>query len=1374
MADDMISWARSCLCPANGVARMANSSLLPEAVALLRRLAKLRRRIRLVAIVRGVSLLLAVLAAALVAAGFLDWRWHLPSLVRAIALVATLVGSGLIFLRFFLRPLRTPADDLSLALRIEDSYPSLNDALASTVQFLQPRSEGKGQVDSPAMRREAVKQALKGVASCKLERVVNSRGLGLATFSLAVAFTVAGVLVWIDPARAAHAMVRLGDPFGNHDWPRNTRIELDPPRPRIGRNEPFDIRGWLKGVIPPRATIVFRFDNLPPLEHEFDIQLEGSDAGRFATRLDAGRVHRNFRFQVFANDAMSEEFAVQVLPPPILVPLDGKPSPQLRVVPPAYTDLPSPQDLPPGTGNLEVVPGSRVVLRAAADRPLRRAWIEFQTESRHGSMAAFVTPFAAANLPGTMGLIVIGQTVWDPVPAQVEGDHRTFSIEFHPRISGFFTLYFEDETGLANSRLFELRLRPDPAPTVQFDRPSPSKDVLSVLATADLTLQIAAEDPLFALRSVWLEYRTSREGPPVKVLLHEPKMLIRNRLGPILGAGAAVANYRSRPARLDFRRAFSLRTVTHPNGSPLKERDIVLLQALADDFDDVTVNKEPGRSHEVEIRIVGRDTIDLVLSQKQGEVQQELLRLREKQREALAKVMEMEAKLKRGDKVPAEELNKLLEAEQIQHQIRERVGNQNEGLRGEVAKIQEILKQNNLRDSAARERMAEVSRELDRLAEKELDPIEPRLTTARKQAEMLEEGAQANRRGQLEEQAQENESRSRAADQAAKARAEEATKAEQRANKTADPMANSRAQAEARGLREQAEELRQRARELALQAARERREAKEPLRREKPVEELADARKHQEEVERTINDLLNRLEPWSSSREIKGEASKILQDEKELQQKVENLQNQGFPREEPARLTERQRGELDEMKAAQQRLEERTRQLLDKMKRLAEERNAKDPDTAQELQAAHEKGVQGDIAGQMKTAREQIQANRLGEAGRAQHQSMQELEKLVKMLEDRRDVELARLAKKLRQAEDRLAELSREQEELRKKVQDAGKIADPKERAEELKKLARRQENLRKEAKDLVQELSRLQANKAGKALGEADGQMARASRRMNEGDKPDDDDETLDRLNDAKREVQKAREEAEEALSREQMARVAEAILRLRDRQQELVVEASRIQAEVLRRAKAGGDKAAAITWPRELRLGSWKRLREAQQGLAQEADAMAIKELNGTPVYRRLLMKAGEAMTEAVKRMESVGNQPMPAETLPDTETEKLQKLSLRQLELLAEALKPEDEGKRMAAGEPAGGEGNSEGGSEGDGLPPLGQLKLLRAMQAEVNERTEAFRKAHPDLALLDKKAQAELQTIRRDQKEVADLLEALMKPAGEPAESREDRP
>ena len=70
-------------------------------------------------------------------------------------------------------------------------------------------------------------------------------------------------------------------------------------------------------------------------------------------------------------------------------------------------------------------------------------------------------------------------------------------------------------------------------------------------------------------------------------------------------------------------------------------------------------------------------------------------------------------------------------------------------------------------------------------------------------------------------------------------------------------------------------------------------------------------------------------------------------------------------------------------------------------------------------------------------------------------------------------------------------------------------------------------------------------------------------------------------------------------------------------------------------------------------------------------------------------------------------------------------------------------------------------------------MAQLKLLRSMQKEVNERTEAFKKAHPDLTKLGPKDKAELQEIRREQKEVADLLEQLSRPPDEEPDP-EDRP
>ena len=111
-------------------------------------------------------------------------------------------------------------------------------------------------------------------------------------------------------------------------------------------------------------------------------------------------------------------------------------------------------------------------------------------------------------------------------------------------------------------------------------------------------------------------------------------------------------------------------------------------------------------------------------------MQQELVRLREKEREALEKVTEVEHRLKKGEKLTAEDQEKLLQAEQLQQQIRERVGDDKDGLRAELKRILEALKQNGMEKSAVQERMTDVSREMDRLAENELEQIEPRLTNA--------------------------------------------------------------------------------------------------------------------------------------------------------------------------------------------------------------------------------------------------------------------------------------------------------------------------------------------------------------------------------------------------------------------------------------------------------------------------------------------------------------------------------------------------------------------------------------------------------------------------------------------------------------------
>ena len=149
---------------------------------------------------------------------------------------------------------------------------------------------------------------------------------------------------------------------------------------------------------------------------------------------------------------------------------------------------------------------------------------------------------------------------------------------------------------------------------------------------------------------------------------------------------------------------------------------------------------------------------------------------------------------------------------------------------------------------------------------------------------------------------------------------------------------------------------------------------------------------------------------------------------------------------------------------------------------------------------------------------------------------------------------------------------------------------------------------------------------------------------------------------------------------------------------------------------------------------------------------------------------------MEEAGTRVEAIKQEKPAFDKLPDQELQGLQQDALRRLDQLLDAVKSEvaalqkNGGSGVAGGGGDGGDGGGERGPQG--LPPLAQLKLLRAMQEDVNKRTVAFTKAHPDLDKLAEKEKTELAGIRADQHDIEVLLEELRK-ANEPADPEGDK-
>jgi len=123
-------------------------------------------------------------------------------------------------------------------------------------------------------------------------------------------------------------------------------IEIDAPS-RVARGETIEIKATLHGEIPAQALV--EWDGIAAARqtcHVLPDPVHGT--GLIVVRRE--RVERTLRFQVRANDAVSAWHEIMVVPPPTLVPYDGRPSPRVRLRYPPYTDLPD-QEEPDGAGN---------------------------------------------------------------------------------------------------------------------------------------------------------------------------------------------------------------------------------------------------------------------------------------------------------------------------------------------------------------------------------------------------------------------------------------------------------------------------------------------------------------------------------------------------------------------------------------------------------------------------------------------------------------------------------------------------------------------------------------------------------------------------------------------------------------------------------------------------------------------------------------------------------------------------------------------------------------------------------------------------------------------------------------------------------------
>jgi hypothetical protein len=360
-----------------------------------------------------------------------------------------------------------------------------------------------------------------------------------------------------------------------------------------------------------------------------------------------------------------------------------------------------------------------------------------------------------------------------------------------------------------------------------------------------------------------------------------------------------------------------------------------------------------------------------------------------------------------------------------------------------------------------------------------------------------------------------------------------------------------------------------------------------------------------------------------------------------------------------------------------------------------------------------------------------------------QEQLLESLKKLQSLVNDDDVTDSETLVKQLAETQSELSQLREQQESLMRKVDAAGQQPES-EREESLAQLRKEEEQLRQRSEELLRRLQRLGSHSARRAAQRAAGHMQQAEEALAQNNPEQAEEEikeTLDDLEQAERELNRDKKRAELELAQEIMERIADELVALRDRQQATIDEAKRVKSEFDVSGK----------WSRGL-LKSARALGQAQRNLSDETLNKA-KDVKSVEVLSLALTGAARLMDSAARKMEL--DQPnLGPETLQFQERAHQRLVDL--LAALSDKEKPKPGDKDSQNQKP---NEQENSGPPGESIPIIAQLKVIRSMQIDLNERTLRIRTARPESGSVSETQAAELELIAEEQSRLADLVRQL---------------
>jgi len=464
--------------------------------AIDRQLNRTRRQVKLVELGASSVLLLAGVLGFLLLASLVDhWVISLGHVGRTVLLGVLLAGVAWYAWQKVLPLLLRSINPEYAAHAIEESTPSLKNSL---LNFLLLRR-------SPASVKEVVLEALEkraatDIAAVPVDAAVDRSKVIRMGYLLVGMMAVLGLYKVLSPKDPFQTVARVFAPWADIARPSRVQIsDVQPGSDEVYIGETVTVSAAVAGARDgDPVSVVYSTADGTVIDQR--VPMTAASGGRFEATLPAGGaagtvsstggLQQNTIYRVEAGDAVTSEYRLSVIAAPRIV------VEKVEYAFPAYA-----RKAPQSTerGDLKGLEGTRVMITARANQPIKTAWIEFDPDPKSGPAE-------------TMKLDVSGDQATGVLVLQLRADRRT-------SWRNAYQLRFINERQQQSQQpvLHGIEVLRDLPPEVEIIAPQARE--IDVPENGAQTIEVRAVDPDFGLTKVDLMGRARNREVVIRSLL---------------------------------------------------------------------------------------------------------------------------------------------------------------------------------------------------------------------------------------------------------------------------------------------------------------------------------------------------------------------------------------------------------------------------------------------------------------------------------------------------------------------------------------------------------------------------------------------------------------------------------------------------------------------------------------------------------------------------------------------------------------------------------------------------------------------------------------------------------------------------------------